>query len=210
MKMTMACAWILCSCFFVALVPPSSQYALPAPRLDAVERYLYVQLEDALSSDGATLEQLREVLFQKPRPTTIRFHINITADSLPAKSCSSCSWCEKAFSDCPFNEEASRYGNSSTAQLCSNLSMTWMTDVNVVELIEVLTHTVVPWCAHGPSIFVQTGPGANMFLDYLVPEEIGLCDVGEPIKLHIDLDCQPWRKELTSAVGEFFTWVSVT
>ena len=166
----MARIWILCNCFLVALLPQSSAQSIPAPRLSAVERYLYAQLEDAL--DGATLEQLREVFFQQPRSTKIPFNISITADSISDRYCyvsldnvspdnvSHCNvnqpytWsCEPAFC-----QMASRYGNISTAhdnwKLCSHLRVMWISEVSVIELVEILANTVVPWCAHGPSYVV--------------------------------------------------------
>lgn len=219
----MAHVWILCSCFFAVLVPhTSAQY--PTQRLGTVERYLYEQLEDALSNDGATLEQLREVLFQSPRPIKIPFHINITVDSISDSNCSVCQplpWqkCEPAFC----RENVTRYGNISTAynqwKLCSNhLNVIWITYVNVVDLIEVLADAVVPWFAHGPSFLIATGVIADAFISDayfggpFMPEEGYIFEVEEFIKLHLllkDLDCRPNAFQLTNAVGQFFTWVRV-
>lgn len=227
----MAHVWILCSCFFAVLVPQTSaQFILPAgaPPLGRVERYFYEQLEDALSNDGATLEQLREVLFRQQRPIKIQFHINITADSIANSSCSSvCQpsrwwWqrgpCEPAFCR-RVHEKVSRYDNISTAydqwKLCSNLNVMWITHANVDEFIEALANTVVPWCAHGPSFLVFSGLLTDAFITKVYTGVFGeeyTFDSEDVVKLHLllkDLECQPYTFQLINAVGQFFTWVRI-
>jgi len=158
----MAHTWFLYSVFFASLVPQSS--ALCGDPLSEVERYLYAQLEDALVTDAATLEQLREVFFQEPpRSNKIQFHINVTADSISPSNCSEClpsaagETCTPAF--CLVDKTASD-SNTSTAQweLCSHMKVTWKVprDVDAVDLIQVLADTVVPWCTHGISLVAYT------------------------------------------------------
>lgn len=154
------------------------------------------------------------MLFQQPRPTKIKFHINITADSISGSSCSVSGPYERpAF--CRVHEKASRYGNISTAydqwKLCSNsLSLTWITQANVDGFIEVLANTVVPWCAHGPSVLVATG----LISDALITNAyvyIGEHNDFDVVELHLkDLDCQPYAHQLINAVGQFFTWVRIS
>ena len=230
MKTTMAHVWILCSCFFAVLVPQTSAQSrpVPAPPLGTVERYFYEQLDNALSNDGATLEQLREVLFRQQRSIKIQFHVDITADSIANSNCSVCqSWwlprsqCEPAFCR-RVHEKVSRYGNISTAydqwKLCSNLSITWITHANVDEFIEVLlANTVVPWCAHGPSFLIVTGLITNAlltkgYIGALYFEEVYTFDNEDVVKIHLllkDLECQPYAFQLINAVGQFFTWVRI-
>ena len=184
-------------------------------QLSAVERYLYVQLEDALVNDGATLEQLREVFFEEfgPQLTEINFHINITVESIPTSNCSACSpwpWetCEPAF--CQVNKKPSYYGNTSVVQweLCSPLNISWTTGLDAVEIIEVLANTVIFWCAHGLSFMVLFN-GASYY-SYILEEDEWHNDVLELIKLSVkNLNCRPHTYQLTDAVKEFFTWVSV-
>ena len=212
MKTTMAHVWILCSCFFAVLVPQTSAYPALAPRLGPVERYFYEQLEDALSNDGATLEQLREVFFRQPRPIKIQFHVNITADSIANSNCSVCQpsrQCEPALCR-RVHEKVSRYGNISTAydqwKLCSNLTVTWITHANVDEFIEVLANTVVPWCTHGLSFLVGTGLTIDAYIGEFL-EEVYTFDSEDVVKLHLllkDLECQPYAFQLINAVGQFF------
>lgn len=197
--MAMAHVWV---CLVVVMVSQSTV------QLSPVERYLYVQLEDALVNDAATLEQLREVFFEEsPQPTEINFHINITVESIPPNNCSVCSprpWetCEPAF--CSVNKTASHYGNTSTVQweLCSLLNISWTTGLDAVEMIKALANAVVPWCAHGPSFMV------------LFDDNIYTLDMDDTYNVLLNLslktlNCQPHAHQLTDAVGEFLTWVSV-
>lgn len=208
----MAHVWVL-FCLFVVLVPQSSaQWVIPSP-LSEVERYLYAQLEDALVNDAATLEQLREVFFQPPRPYKVQFHINITADFIAAGNCSKCvpdcgaPWpCALAF--------CAGHGTSQWQLCSSDLKVTWATEVYAVELLEALANTVLPWCAHGLSLMV---PISNDLSDTPGGNSEGVCDshrsdFQELVNLHIsakELNCNPYYYELFYAVGEFFTWVSV-
>ena len=161
-------------------------------QLTAVEPYLYAKLEDPLINDSATLEQLREVFFKGPGPE-IHFHIDITVESIPTSNCSACSpWetCEPAF--CQVNEKASHYGFSSPVGTL--FSSEYLMDNWVA-------NAVVFWCAHGPSFMV-------LFNGDSYVEWHGVYD--EPIKFSVKkLNHQPHAHQLTNAVGNFFTWVSV-
>ena len=93
------------------------------------------------------------------------------------------------------------------------MNVTWRVppDVDAADLIRALTVTVLPWCTHGLSIvaLINSDPTAlaegsyNYYGGYIY-------DVREPIILSVKtLHCHPYVYQLTGAVGQFFSWVSV-
>ena len=212
----MAHVWFFCGCFLAGLVP-AYQYCSTSTPLSAVERYLYVQLEDALVNDAATLEQLREVFFQEPPgPNIIQFNINITADSIPANNCSVSSPQDTEPAFCPVNETTS-YSKYSTTKwkLCSFICVTLEVpyEVDAVDLIQALALKVIPWCAHGLSLAVIL---TNNFGSSNSRTILGGCTstwYHEPVPVKVnlkltELNCQPYTCQLNSAVRELLSWVS--
>lgn len=207
-------AWVL---WFVMLASQSTAQLVVPPPLSEMEQYLYTQLEDALVNDGGTLERLRKVFFQTPRPHEVQFLIHITVDSIAADNCSRCEpdcyWvepCEPAF--CPPGAPPAYCPSMITSEweLRSDLSVTWATDVDAVELIQVLANTVLPWCTHGLSFVVLLYSWYNT--DDGIPSDAAFaCEVGGPIRLYLwvkELGCKPFTYQITNAVGELITWVS--
>ena len=202
----MPIVWLLFSCLFSAALV-SAGHSSP---LSAVERYLYVQLEDTLVNDAATLEQLREVFFQKSSgPSTVDFKTIITADYIPASNCSASSradTCEPAF--CPATSD----NNASTAQweLCSydrSYTVRWEVPhgVDAQDLINVLGEIAIPLCTHG----LSTAAFITSF--WFRSDSNEGTNYGGEVTLKLrKLDCQPCKYQLINAVGEFFSWVSAT
>ena len=210
----MACLlYLRCCCLLLlALVAQSVPQS-------SVKLYLYTQLENALVSDGGTLQVLRELFIVRGNwpgihspPPRVSFNpVYITVDSISPTNCSTASpVCSLAF--CPVSERSlseNRALPMAQWELCStghSLNFFWSlptTSIKAVDLIKELAKQVVPWYSNGLSIV-------------LLITEVDVNDDESQYyvqSLHLSiksLACMPDMCELNGALGELLTWVLIT
>ena len=206
----MACpSYPRCCCLLLlALVAQSFSQTFDT---SSVKLYLYTQLEDALVSDGGTLEQLRELFFVSENwpdihspPTRVYFNpVYVTVDWISPTNCSTaCPLCLPAFC----NVSEGRALPMAQWELCSkdsNLSFSWVPQkagTKAVDLIKELAQQVIPWFGNGLSLLLVTE-----IESYNEP-----LDSWQSLHLSIkSLSCMPYRTELIEALEELLHWVII-
>ena len=195
-----------CSLLLLALVAQS--FSQPF-HTSSVKLYLYTQLEDALVSDGGTLEQLRELFFvREDRWTPVLFDpVYVTVDSISPTNCSTaCPLCSLAF--CNVSEgHALPMAQWELCSKGSSLSFSWLlpsAGIKAVDLIKELAQQVITWFGNGFSFVLLITEidiyNEPLYMDY----------VKQPLHLRIkSLSCKPYMSELNETLGELLTWVII-
>ena len=192
-----------CNLLLLALVAQSFSQPFDT---SSVNLYLYTQLEDALVSDGGTLEQLRELFFVREiPPTPVSFSpVYVTVDWISPTNCSTaCPLCLLAF--CRVSEgRALPMAQWELYSKDSNLIFSWLppsASIKAVDLIKELAQQVIPWFGNGLSLLLVTE-----IESYNEP----LDSVQQSLHLRIkSLSCMPYMYELKEALRELLTWVII-
>ena len=189
--------------------------------------YLYTQLEDALVSDGGTLQQLRELFFGMENwpenhspPTRVSFNpVYVTVDSISPTNCSTaCPLCLLAF--CNVSKgRALPMARWELRSKGSSLSFSWLLPsargIKAVDLIKELAEQVITRFGNVlSSVLLLTEIGIYKEpLDEPLDEQLDSVQqypVRQSLHLSIkSLSCMPDMYELNEALGELLTWVII-